>query len=213
MPDPAITHEPMDEQDALAVLILLLGEAEGRDAMREINQVADDVVALRNASVALRIKTQLDKAIREGQTRDEFIGWLAEDGAAWERYYDTQAIEMAVQTAYVATRWRTVRTSRQAIRYDAVMDSRTTEFCRSLNGRWWLKENFPTWYYPPNHWGCRSVVRIISKVVAMRVKAKQLTGSVPGLDQDQAFASNSAATWAATVAHRRRIVEAKLMTE
>ena len=44
--------------------------------------------------------------------------------------------------------------------YVAVMDARTSEFCRIHNGQVYRYDS-PFWNYgyPPNHWGCRSAVR------------------------------------------------------
>jgi hypothetical protein len=53
--------------------------------------------------------------------------------------------------------------------YDAILDGRTTTICLGYNGtllpadsKWWLS------HWPPNHWGCRSVVRCVSRRTAGR---------------------------------------------
>ena len=47
----------------------------------------------------------------------------------------------------------------QAYQYSAIMDDRTTVFCRNANGRIWPIES-DLWkkYLPPNHFNCRSII-------------------------------------------------------
>lgn len=44
-----------------------------------------------------------------------------------------------------------------AFMYSAILDGRTTEICRTLNGRIMTKDEVPRWL-PPNHYNCRSVI-------------------------------------------------------
>jgi hypothetical protein len=53
--------------------------------------------------------------------------------------------------------------------YDAIVDAVTTDVCLKLNHtllpathKWWLS------HWPPNHWGCRSIVRSVSRRTAGR---------------------------------------------
>jgi hypothetical protein len=53
--------------------------------------------------------------------------------------------------------------------YDAILDGKTTTICLGYNGtllpvtsKWWLD------HWPPNHWGCRSIVRSVSRRTAGR---------------------------------------------
>lgn len=70
---------------------------------------------------------------------------------------------LAVAGGQMASKW--VGIERDAdimpnLEFDAVMDNRTSEICRPLNGTT-LPSTDPFWniYYPPNHFGCRSTVR------------------------------------------------------
>lgn len=71
--------------------------------------------------------------------------------------------ELAVAGGQMAGKWVDIEANQDTLRYlefDAVMDGRTTEICKPLNGVL-LPVNDPFWdmYYPPNHWGCRSTAR------------------------------------------------------
>lgn len=47
----------------------------------------------------------------------------------------------------------------EAYQYSAILDSRTTEFCRRANGRIWpVDSNLWQHYVPPNHFNCRSLM-------------------------------------------------------
>jgi SPP1 gp7 family putative phage head morphogenesis protein len=69
----------------------------------------------------------------------------------------------AVASAQMASKWVDIQQSQDALpllQFDAVMDSHTSDLCRSLEGV--IKPvNDPFWstYYPPNHFACRSTVR------------------------------------------------------
>ena len=80
----------------------------------------------------------------------------------------------AIQTAYNAGRWRqmeqpAVKRFRPFRMYDAVLDSRTTPYCRDRDGivkpaddNWWNTN------WPPLHYNCRSGVRSLTPRQAMR---------------------------------------------
>lgn len=79
-----------------------------------------------------------------------------------------------VQSAYAAGRHAQmtdpdVLKSRPYWLYDSVLDSGTTELCRTLNGTI-LPADDPFWqtHYPPNHFGCRAGVRTLTTKGAER---------------------------------------------
>jgi len=70
---------------------------------------------------------------------------------------------LAVAGAQMASKWIDfvgIDSGDSILEFDAVMDNRTSEICRPLNGTI-LSSSDPFWniYYPPNHFGCRSTVR------------------------------------------------------
>lgn len=72
---------------------------------------------------------------------------------------------LAVSSAQMAAKWKEINADgkRKLLEFDAVLDTGTTQTCRSLEGvRKWSDDSFWDMYYPPNHYGCRSTVRILS---------------------------------------------------
>ena len=74
-----------------------------------------------------------------------------------------------VQSAYAAGRFKQQRDPdvvkiRPYWLYDAVIDTRTSSVCRTLNGTLLLTTD-PWWRtrYPPNHWNCRAGVRSLTR--------------------------------------------------
>jgi len=47
--------------------------------------------------------------------------------------------------------------------YSAILDGRTTEICRELNGRIFLKDEVSE-YIPPNHYNCRSTIHPVTRL-------------------------------------------------
>jgi SPP1 gp7 family putative phage head morphogenesis protein len=75
-----------------------------------------------------------------------------------------------MQTAYMAGRYKGMKDSARLLaywQYVAVMDGRTRDAHRALNGKI-LRHDDPFWrsYYPPNGWGCRCRVVALSRVEA-----------------------------------------------
>lgn len=69
----------------------------------------------------------------------------------------------AIAGGQMASKWVNIQQSKDTLpmlEFDAVMDGRTTELCKSLNSVIRPVDD-PFWkqYYPPNHFSCRSTVR------------------------------------------------------
>lgn len=84
------------------------------------------------------------------------------------KWYSKTALEAeyntAISGAQMASKWVEIQEQGDPVlEFDAVMDGQTTDLCRSLNGVT-LPSSDPFWqqYYPPNHFNCRSTVRIVS---------------------------------------------------
>lgn len=73
--------------------------------------------------------------------------------------------QTAISSSQMAAQWMRIQRDKDILpllEFDAVMDNRTTELCKSLN-RVIRPVDDPFWdaYYPPNHFNCRSGVRQI----------------------------------------------------
>lgn len=72
---------------------------------------------------------------------------------------------LALNSAQMAAKWREITSDgqRKLLEFDAVLDQGTTALCRSLDQvRKWSDDPFWNVYYPPNHFGCRSLVKILN---------------------------------------------------
>jgi SPP1 gp7 family putative phage head morphogenesis protein len=70
--------------------------------------------------------------------------------------------ELAVAGSQMASKWVdiTENAGTKILEFDAVLDSKTSDGCRLLNGvRKPVDDPFWNAYYPPNHFNCRSTVR------------------------------------------------------
>lgn len=71
----------------------------------------------------------------------------------------------AIAVSQMATKWQnfTANGSDPILEYDAILDNGTTQLCRGLD-KTRLKSSHPFWqqFYPPNHWACRSTVRVLN---------------------------------------------------
>lgn len=115
--------------------------------------------------------------------------WGRKDGARIETVYRTN-----VQTAYNRGRWRqmqhpAVKRLRPYLMYDAVLDSRTSELCRTLDGTV-LEAEDPFWetHHPPLHHRCRSGLRTLTRRQAERKGITEDTSELP--DAADEFGSN-----------------------
>ncbi|MEW6708309.1 MAG: phage minor head protein [Candidatus Riflebacteria bacterium] len=156
---------------------------------REAHTRAFTVAGVTQLDVLVDIRKAVEKAQNTGQSLESFKkelqpllekkGWWGKktverpDGskkevdlsAPWrlKTIYRTN-----MQTAYMAGRYKGMKDSARLLpywQYVAVMDGRTRDAHRILNGKI-LRHDDPFWrsYYPPNGWGCRCRVVALSKV-------------------------------------------------
>ncbi len=95
---------------------------------------------------------------------------------------------LAIAGSQMAGKWVDIERDQDIfplLEFDAVLDGRTTELCRSLNGTI-LPVNHPFWktYYPPNHFNCRSTVR--------KLRSGTVTNDIPSADIPKMFQTNLA---------------------
>ena len=154
------------------------------DLWREENAHAFTVAKATSADVLRTIRTEVEKAIGEGQTFEEFkrtlrprleeLGWWgrkevldAETGEVTTAQLGSNRrlrtiYQTNVQTAYMAGRYKRYLANvddRPYWRYVAIMDGRTRPTHAALHGKVWRWDD-PIWQiiWPPNGWGCRCMV-------------------------------------------------------
>lgn len=136
------------------------------DALREnVSQFADAKtnVMLREMNAAL-----LDE---NGALRsfDEFkIAARKITGEYLKNYLKTE-YNLAINSAQMAAKWKQILLNADTLpllQFDAVLDNRTTEICRPLDGVILpIDHEFWKRFYPPNHFNCRSTVRQLASGV------------------------------------------------
>lgn len=93
---------------------------------------------------------------------------------------------LAVSGGQMAGKWVQIEASKETLpllQFDAVIDNRTTEICRPLDGTI-LPVDHPFWrrFYPPNHYNCRSTVR--------QLRSGVVTTKIPSADIPELFQTN-----------------------
>jgi SPP1 gp7 family putative phage head morphogenesis protein len=143
-----------------------------QEQLKAIKEKAFTISKITNADLLQEIQNQLIEALNKGIPYTDFKkelddilknrGYLKkEDGSQWrlDTIYRTN-----LQGAYMAGRYaqqQEVSDEFPYWEYVAILDNRTTNSCRSLNGTI-LPANDPFWKtnYPPRHFNCRA--RVIS---------------------------------------------------
>lgn len=93
---------------------------------------------------------------------------------------------LAVSGGQMAGKWVQIEANKETfplLQFDAVIDNRTTEICRPLDGTI-LPVDHPFWrrFYPPNHYNCRSTVR--------QLRSGVVTTNIPSADIPELFQTN-----------------------
>lgn len=111
-------------------------------------------------------KTEITKALRTSSLAERSLGILdviAALGAAWDAFLERNVaagVDVALTGALNLGRTDgfAANINIAVYEYSAVMDNRTTQLCRSLNGTVLSPEQYrATKFIPPLHWKCRSM--------------------------------------------------------
>lgn len=173
-------------------------EAIASDAAREAFWISD----VATLSVISEVYESINAAIASGQSMQS---WAADVRDALAASYpdsmsDAQVdarvnlvFRNSMQRAYGEGRYRQstdpdVARNRPYFMFDAIMDGRTSDGCRSLNGTI-LPQDHPFWdrNTPPRHHNCRSGLRTLS---ARQVERRGgVTADVPMMEADEGFGS------------------------
>lgn len=185
-----------------------------QEVWAEAHARAFTVAKAMRMDVLTSIRAEVDKALAEGITERQFIDHLTPrlKALGWwgqQTWVDTQGTARNVQlgsphrlkliyrqnlqTAYMAGRYRRQLSASRTHpywMYVAVMDSRTRPAHAALNGRVFRWDD-PIWQYlyPPNGWGCRCRVRMLSarQVERMGLQVEQGEGYIETFETDAGF--------------------------
>ncbi len=155
-----------------------------RDVWQDAQAKAFTVSSVARLDILEDIRGALNTALAEGKTEAWFARHLTpvlQDKGWWGRRIDVdpeggaRVVRMGspsrlkliyrqnLQTSYMAGRYKQMlenADNRPWWTYVAVLDDKTTSYCRGLDGLTFRHDD-PFWasHYPPNHFGCRSRVR------------------------------------------------------
>lgn len=143
-----------------------------QEQLKAIKEKAFTISKITNADLLQEVQNKLVEALNQGTPYSEFKADLnnmlmnrgytkKEDGSQWrlDTIYRTN-----LQGAYMAGRFQQQQEVTKEFpywEYISIVDNRTTDSCRNLNGTI-LPANDPFWKtnYPPRHYNCRA--RVVS---------------------------------------------------
>jgi SPP1 gp7 family putative phage head morphogenesis protein len=134
------------------------------EARKFIRQNAYEIGVITEETVINRIRKELEQGLDEGLPPKEMTARVKDTVGTWMSDWHAQTIARTETGKYYnagrLARWTDPETNGfvEALQYDAILDTRTTEVCRHLDGRIISIENQATIseFTPPNHFQCRS---------------------------------------------------------
>jgi SPP1 gp7 family putative phage head morphogenesis protein len=193
-----VSPQPLRFEEAVAWFRqkVILSEAEFRQLTEEARRRAFTVAGMAQTEVLAALWESLAQALEHGTPYEEWrrsvlprleAAWLGESSHRLKIIFQTNIL-----SAYAAGRYHQlsdpdVLRGRPFWMFDAVLDSRTSEGCRGLNGLV-LPATHPFWdrNYPPRHYGCRSGVRSLTRADAER---RGVADAAPPAVADPGFGS------------------------
>lgn len=191
------------------------------EARDEAHHRAFTVAKAMQMDVLSDIRSELERAQREGLTLEEFRdtleprlkakGWWGEKLLRDPSTGKKKRVELGsprrletiyrtnMQSAYMAGRMKQqaqLAVTRPYWQYLAVSDSRTTSICSSLHQKVYHADD-PFWStaYPPNHFNCRARVRSLSEKQMAREGHTVRSGEESDFEPAKGFASNPLEVW------------------
>ncbi|WP_186439830.1 phage head morphogenesis protein [Bacillus paralicheniformis] len=142
-----------------------------KEAMDFIDKYAYEIGIITEATVIERIKEHLRVGLQEGLTTRELTEHIRKVSATWLSKSHAETIARTetgkMYNAGRLARWLDPDTNGfvEALQYDAIVDRRTTDLCKSLDGMVVAVSNGAkvAEYTPPNHYKCRATWLPITK--------------------------------------------------
>lgn len=173
------SFDPLDFEEALEFFRALVPMTRDEVASLEFDARvrAFWVSHVAEADVVQDVYDAIEDALANGTTFDQFqaeIGgelmarWIPDERVVDPVWRMETIFRTNIQSAYAAGRLAAqtnpdVLDARPLWMYDALIDSRTSSICRSLNGT--IRPADDSWWrtrYPPNHFNCRASVRSLT---------------------------------------------------
>jgi SPP1 gp7 family putative phage head morphogenesis protein len=140
----------------------------------ELRDLAFNVAGITQADMVTQVYQALDSAIANGDSFDTFKANIADRlGESWSEDAQAPSLETVfrtnVQTAYNDGRDSiisndAIKESHPYLRYDAILDDRTSDICAELNDTT-LPQDDEFWdsHRPPMHFNCRCILTPITQ--------------------------------------------------
>jgi SPP1 gp7 family putative phage head morphogenesis protein len=141
------------------------------EARRFIRRHAYEVGVITEETVIRRIRTQLENGLDEGVTPKEMKEMIKQTVGTWISDFHAQTIARTETGKFYnagrLARWLDPEAGDfvEALQYDAIVDTRTTDLCRHLDGKIIAITDSATIaeYTPPNHYQCRATWLPVTK--------------------------------------------------
>lgn len=129
-----------------------------------IGAQADMLTSAESAEILKKVKPVLIDGIRSGKGVSQIMTEIDKALKGWDITLNAPRVETIVRTN-VASAWNQAKVDRyqkveseiQAYEYSAIMDTRTSDLCKELDGKIIRKSEVDK-YNPPNHFNCRSTL-------------------------------------------------------
>lgn len=170
MPSIEITADPQHSEEAIRQFRkrVPMSDAQWAKLTEAEREFAFKVSGVAQADIVTDVWLAMDRAIRDGTTLEDFkaeIGgqleaaWGVEDPARIETIFRTNALDAYNGGRHEILSHPEVKKARPYLRFDAVMDSRTSDLCDGLDGTVRPADD-PFWHThsPPLHFQCRSIL-------------------------------------------------------
>jgi SPP1 gp7 family putative phage head morphogenesis protein len=130
-----------------------------------------EISVITEETVLNRIRKELERGLKEGLSNRDLIANIKETAGTWMSEHHAQTIARTetgkMYNAGRLARWLDPETNGfvEALQYDAIVDSRTTELCEHLDGMIVSiqRSEVIAQFTPPNHFQCRATWLPVTK--------------------------------------------------
>lgn len=133
-----------------------------RGVLEYLKKFALEIAGVYDQTTTDEIKDVIKKGITQGTPTDEMIQNIKEKAGSWMSDWHAETVARTETTRHYNAgklfRYYEEPDFVEALQYNAIMDNRTTELCKHLEGKTIPLSNkeMIARYTPPNHFNCRS---------------------------------------------------------
>jgi SPP1 gp7 family putative phage head morphogenesis protein len=142
-----------------------------KEALEFLEKYSLEISVITDETVLNRIRKELKKGLEEGLNNRDLIANIKETAGTWMSDWHAQTIARTesskMYNAGRLARWLDPENNGfvEALQYDAIVDKRTTQLCRHLDGMIVsiTRSDVIAEYTPPNHFQCRATWLPVTK--------------------------------------------------